>query len=292
MTFVVTGATGKLGRLTVEALLAKNIPAEQIVAGGRDLTKLADFADRGVHVRRIDYDDPDSLHDAFSGADKILLVSGTDVGRRVQQHRNAIEAAGRAGVKLVAYTSVPHADTTTLKLGAEHRATEEVLRSSGVPFAMLRNSWYLENYTEQLETFLEYGVIVGNAGDGPISAATRADYAEAAAEVLIKDGQAGKVYELGSDHPFTMSELAEQVSTATGRPIEYRDLPTDDYTQALIGAGLPEDDAEMLADSGPSLARGDLLVAGDDLRTLIGRPTTTMPEAVRETADALVGSRD
>jgi NAD(P)H dehydrogenase (quinone) len=287
MTTVITGATGQLGRLVVEALLNRNVPAEQIVAAGRNLAKIADFAERGVQVRAIDYNDAASLHQAFKGAEKVLLVSGSEPGQRIEQHRNAIDAAKEAGVGLVAYTSIANADTTGMQLAAEHQATEQALRDSGVPFTLLRNSWYLENYTDQLAMQLQYGAVLGSAGEGRVSAATRADYAQAAAEVLLRDDQAGKVYELGGDEPFTLSDLAGEVSAATGTPVKYQDLPVEQYTQALVDAGLPEAYAAILADSDLGIARGELLVTSGDLSSLIGRPATPMREAVQAAAGAV-----
>jgi NAD(P)H dehydrogenase (quinone) len=289
MTFVITGATGSLGRLVVEALLDHNVPAGQIVATGRDLAKISDLAERGVHVRPIDYNDPESLRQAFKGAGKLLLVSGSEVGQRTEQHRNAINAAKEAGVALIAYTSVANADTTGMQLAAEHQATEDALRASGVPFTLLRNSWYLENYTEQLAVHLQHGAVLGSAGKGQLSAATRADYAQAAAAVLLKDGQAGKVYELGGDEAFSLSDLAEAITAATGQPVKYQDLPAEQYTQVLQDAGLPEVYAAILADSDLGIARGDLLVTSSDLSSLIGRPTTPMREAVQAAASSLTG---
>ena len=281
MTIVITGATGQLGRLVVEALLESGVPAGQIVAAGRDLGKVADLAGRGVQVRQIDYQDPASLRHAFAGAGKVLLISGSDVGQRLEQHRNAIEAAKDAGVGLIAYTSIANADRTDMQLAAEHQATEEALSASGLPYALLRNGWYLENYTDQLGSYLQHGAVLGSAGDGRVSAATRADYARAAAAVLLRDDQAGKVYELGGDVPFTLSELAEEVSAAAGRPVNYRDLPVKEYAELLVGAGLPAGYAAILADSDRGIARGELLVTSGDLRRLIGRPTTSLREAVR-----------
>jgi len=280
MSFVITGATGHLGRLVVEALLARGVAPEEIVATGRHLDRLRDLADRGVDVRVADYDDPTSLKDAFAGADKLLFVSGSDVGTRVPQHRNVIDAAKEARVGLVAYTSIANADVTTIRLAAEHQETERLLRDSGVPHVLLRNSWYLENYTAQLPTYLEHGAVLGSAGTGLVSAATRADYAEAAAAALLAD-EPGTVYELGSDEAFTMGELAAAVSDAAGKPVAYRDLPEGEYAAVLIGAGLPEGYARALAQSDVGIARGDLLVTTGDLSRLIGRPTTSMPEAVR-----------
>lgn len=280
MTLVVTGATGQLGRLAVQALLDRAVPAEQIVAAGRNIDKLADLEREGVQVRAMDFDDAASLRAAFADAGKVLLISGSEVGKRVEQHRNAIEAAEQAGVELLAYTSVANADTSRMQLASEHQATEQVLRASGVPFALLRNGWYLENYTEQIPTYLQYGAVLGSAEQGLVSGATRADYADAAAAVLIKDAQAGKVYELGGDVPFTLADLAEEVGAAAGRSVSYQDLSEDEYTQALLGAGLPEPLAVMLADSDRGIARGELQVTTGELSRLIGRPTTSLKEAV------------
>lgn len=290
MTLVITGATGQLGRLVVEALLSRNVPAGQIVAGGRDLSKVADLAERGVQVRRIDYDDAGSLREAFTGAEKVLLVSGSEVGQRLPQHRNAIDAAKAVGVRLMAYTSIANADSTGMQLAAEHQATEKALRDSGVPFALLRNGWYLENYTNQLSVQLQHGAVLGSAGDGRISAAARADYAQAAATVLLSEGQEGKVYELGGDVPFTLSELASEVSAAAGQPVTYQDLPAEQYTQALVDAGLPEIYAAILADSDLGIARGDLLVTSGDLSRLIGRPVTPMRDAVQAAVRGHLGA--
>jgi len=280
MSIVVTGATGHLGRLAVESLLDRGIPGEHIVAIGRSIEKLADLPDRGVNVRRGDYNDPASLKDAFAGAEKILLVSSNEVGQRVQQHRNVVDAAAEAGVRLVAYTSIPKAETTPLLLAADHKATEAYIRESGIPFVFLRNAWYIENYTEQIQVALENGAFLGAAGDGRVSAATRADYAAAAAAVLTEEGHAGTVYELGGDHAFTMAEYAAVLSEQSGKTIIYRDLPAGEYAKALAGFGLPAPIAEVLADGDAGVARGDLLVETGDLSRLIGRPTTPLADVV------------
>ncbi|MET4095406.1 SDR family oxidoreductase [Arthrobacter sp. UYCu712] len=281
MSIVITGASGQLGRHVVEALLERNVPASDIVATGRSVGKLADFAARGVQVRAMDYTDPASVAAALRGARTVLLISGSEVGQRVEQHRNVIEAAKAEGVELVAYTSIANADTTGMKLAAEHQATEALLQKSGVPFALLRNGWYLENYTEQLPGTLAQGAVAGSAGDGRVSAASRADYAQAAAAVLTADGQAGKVYELGGDHAFTMAELAAEISAAAGKPVTYQDMPAADYAGMLAGVGVPEAFADILADSDLGIARGDLLVTSGDLQKLIGRPATKLAQAVR-----------
>ncbi len=281
MKYVITGATGHLGRLVVEALLQRDVPADQIVAVGRALDRVGDLADRGVQVRAVDYNDVSSLREAFLDAQKVLLVSSSEVGQRTSQHQNVINAAKDAGVDLLVYTSIANADSAGLQLAAEHLATEKLLADSGLPHALLRNSWYLENYTNQLAGFLGQGAVMGSAGNGRLSAATRADYAEAAALVLISEDQAGRIYEFGGDEAFTLAELAQQVAEASGRSVVYRDLPASEYTQALVGAGLPEPYAAILADSDLGIARGDLLVTTGDLSRLLGRPTTSMPDAVK-----------
>jgi NAD(P)H dehydrogenase (quinone) len=280
MSIVVTGATGHLGRLVVEALLERGVPAGEIVAAGRSTDKIADLAGGGVQVRRIDFADPATLTEAFAGAERVLLVSSSEVGQRAAQHRNAIDAAREAGVTLLAYTSIARADTTTMLLAAEHKATEEYLRESGVPFTLLRNGWYLENYTAQLPVTLEHGAILGSAGDGKVSAATRADYAAAAAAVLAGEGHAGQVYELGADQPFTLPELAAEITRQTGTEVVYRDLPVEEYTEVLVGAGLPDQAAAVFADSDLGIARGELLVESGDLSRLADRPTTSLTDGL------------
>ena len=278
MTLVVTGATGHLGRLTVEALLRRGVPAEQITATGRRTETLADLAERGVTVRRADYTDPVSLGEAFAGADRLLLVSSSEVGQRLTQHANAIDAAVAAGIGLVAYTSILKADTSTLSLAEEHRATEGLLADSGVAYVVLRNGWYTENYTAQLPVYLEHG-IVGAAGEGRVSAATRGDFAEAAAAVLTEEGHAGGTYELGGP-AFTMTELARVVSEVSGRAVTYTDLPVEQYTQVLVGAGLPEPMAAVYADGDRGIAAGELYVDTADLEKLLGRPATPLADTV------------
>jgi len=278
MSIVVTAATGQLGRLVVEALLARGVPAGDIVATARKPETLADFAVRGVVTRFADHDDPASLTAAFAGTDRLLLISGNVPGERVTQHRNVIDAARAAGVSLIAYTSIPRADRSTLLLAADHRATEVLLAESGLPHVLLRNGWYFENYTAQLPTHLEHG-IVGSAGEGRISGAPRADYATAAAAVLATDGHAGAVYELGGD-AFTMTEYAVALSAAVGREIHYTDVPPAQYEQILVGAGVPAPFAAALADADRGIADGELFVEGSDLEKLIGRAPTPLTEAL------------
>lgn len=276
---LVTGASGKLGRLVVEELL-KKVPASQVAVAVRNPAKAGDFASRGVQVRQADYSKPETLGPALAGVEKLLLISGNEVGQRAPQHKAVVDAAKKAGVKLLAYTSILRADTSGMALAKEHKATEDAIRASGIPFVFLRNGWYFENYTENLGPALAHGAMVGSAGEGRIAAATRADYAAAAAAVLTTPGHENKVYELAGDTPFTMAELAAEVSRKAGKAIAYNSLPPQQYQGILTGAGVPGPFAEILADSDVGASRGELNDTSGTLRKLIGRPTTSIADAV------------
>lgn len=277
---IVTGATGQLGRLVIAQLL-KRVAPEQIVAAVRDPGKAADLADQGVLVRHADYNDPASLDAAFEGASKVLLISSNELGSRVAQHRNVIDAAARAKVGLLAYTSVLRADRSTLALAAEHRATEDAIRAAGVPYTLLRNGWYVENYTGTLAGAVAHGALVGSAGEGRIAGASREDYAEAAAVVLTSAGPVEQVYELAGDTAFTLAELAAEVSRQSGKQIPYNNLPKQDYMALLLQIGLPAPLAELLVDSDTEAAKGALFDDGKVLSKLIGHPTLALAAAVK-----------
>ncbi len=288
---LVTGATGQLGSLIID-ILSKTLPATEISGlvregGGRASSKADQITARGVQTRRGDYDDPASLRSAFAGIDRLLFISSSTMEGRVAQHRNVVEAARAAGVSLIAYTSVLHADRSPLGLAEDHRQTEALLEASGVPYVLLRNGWYTENYMASLPAALAHGALLGAAGEGGIASAARADYAAAAAAVLVSaEAQAGRTYELAGDHAFTLSELAAEVSRQTGREIAYRDLPKAEYKAALLGAGLPLGLAALLADSDAGAAKGALFDDSGDLGRLIGRPTTPWTESVRQVLEA------
>lgn len=272
---VITGASGQLGRLVIEALL-KKLPASEIVAAVRKPESVADLAARGVIVRQADYDRPETLSSAFAGADKLLLISANEVGRRLPQHAAVIDAARTAGVKLLAYTSLLHADQSPLGLAVEHKATEALIRESGLPFVLLRNGWYTENYLAGVPAALTHGAVIGCAGDGRISSAARQDYAEAAATVLSSEGHAGQVYELAGDDNYTLAEYAAALSRASGKAVAYHDLPQVEHANALIAAGLPAPFADLIADSDAGAAKGGLFDTSRTLSRLIGRPTTPL----------------
>ncbi|CDG83754.1 SDR family oxidoreductase [Janthinobacterium agaricidamnosum] len=276
---VITGATGKLGRLVIAELL-KHSPASHIVAAVRNVDKAKDLATLGVQVRAADYNRPASLDAAFHGASKILLISSSETGQRTQQHQNVIDAARRAGVALLVYTSLLHADTSPLGLATEHTATEKAIRASGLNYSLLRNGWYFENYSEHFAPVLEHGVLLGSAKEGRISAAARADYAAAAATVLTAAAPA-QVYELAGDRGFTLAELAAELARQSGKPVAHKDLPEHDYKALLVGAGVPEGFAALLADSDVGASKGGLEDNSKQLSALIRRPTTTLAEAVK-----------
>ncbi|MGY4100101.1 SDR family oxidoreductase [Nocardia sp. R16R-3T] len=279
MTVAVTGAGGQLGRLVVEALLREG--ATPVVAIVRDPRKVADLAERGVEVRQASYDDPEALDRALAGVDRVLLISGTEFGTRVAQHTNVIRAAERAGVKLLAYTSIPRATENPLILAQEHQGTEEVLAESTVPHTLLRNSWYWENYVGALGQTLASGVLHGAAETGRVAGAARADYAEAAAKVLTTDGHAGRIYELGGDERLTYAELAQVISQVSGKPVRYENLSEQDYRAALEQAGLPGAYAAVLADVDAGINAGILDVDSGDLQKLLGRPSTPAADVIR-----------
>ena len=277
---VITGASGQLGRLVVQELLARGVPAGHIVAAVRNPAKVADLAAQGLQVREADYTRPDTLTSAFAGAQKLLLISSSEVGQRLPQHAAVIAAAQAAGVSLLAYTSLLRADTSPLGLAAEHVATEALIRTSGLPYAILRNGWYTENYLASVAPALQYGAFIGAAGAGRIASATRADYAAAAAAVLTQDLAGNPVYELAGDTSYTLAELVAELNRQTGKAVVYNDLPQAAFEAALLGAGLPAGLAALLADSDAGAAQGALLDEGRQLSTLIGRPSTPLAQAL------------
>jgi NAD(P)H dehydrogenase (quinone) len=277
----ITAATGQLGRLVIEQLLDSNTVADQVVAVVRNPEKAAALAGRGITVRAASYDDPAALEAAFAGVRKVLLISGTEFGQRVQQHANVIQAAQRAGVGLLAYTSVLRADSTPLAVGPDHLATEKILLASGLAHVILRNGWYHENYTASVPAALANGAFAGSAEAGRVSGAARADYAAAAVAALTGRAEPNRVYELAGDTAYTLEDLAAELSRQAGRAIPYVNLPEAEYAAILLKAGFPAPVAEMFARFDTDAANGALYDNGGELSRLIGRPTTPLAEAVR-----------
>jgi len=285
--YTVTGATGHLGRVVVQELLARGIPADRIVAIARTPERATDLAALGVAVREADYNRPETLGPALAGTRRLLLVSGSEVGQRVAQHGNVIDAAVAAGAESIAYTSIVNAATTGIGLAAEHQATEELLAKAGVPITLLRNSWYVENYTDNLAQTLQHGAVLGAAGDGRVSGATRADFAAAAAAALVGDEHVGATFELGGEPAFTLGDLAAAITQAAGTTVVYRDLPPVELVAALVEAGVPQPVAGILADADEGIARGELFTDSGDLAKLLGRPPVPFSAAVAAAVAAL-----
>jgi len=276
----VTGASGQLGRLVIEELI-KKIPVGDIVALVRDPGKAADLAAKGVVVRKADYNQPASLEAALNGVEKLLLISSNDLGgNRATQHKAVISSAKKAGVKLVAYTSVLNADSSPMLLAHDHKETEPALKASGLQYVILRNGWYNENWWMAIQSAPQHGAVIGCAGNGKFSAASRADYAAAAATVLTTEGHAGKTYELGGDTPFTLSDLAAEIAKQSSKPVAFNNLPEAAYKAALASFGLPEILAGLLADSDSAASKGALFNDSGTLGKLIGRPATPISSTV------------
>jgi NAD(P)H dehydrogenase (quinone) len=276
-TLAVTGATGQLGQLVV-AQLKDRVPASSIVALVRNPAKAASL---GVAARAFDYNRPEALAPALAGVETLLLISSNELGRRAPQHRAVIEAAKQAGVQWIVYTSLLHADTSAItSLASEHLDTEAALRASGLPYTLLRNGWYTENYTASVPGAVAGGAFLGSAGEAKISSAARADFAEAAALILTTEGHRGKVYELAGDRSYTLADLAAEISRQTGKTIPYKNLPEADYATALAGFGLPAPMAQAIASFDTGAAQGALFDESGLLSKLIGHPTASLSLSV------------
>jgi len=280
MTLVVTGATGNLGRLVVESLLARGIAPSDILATGRSVEKLADLAERGVKVAELDYTKPETISAALGAADTVLLVSGSEVGKRVAQHAAVIDAATAAGVARIVYTSAPKASTTALILAPEHKATEELITASGIPFTILRNGWYTENYAGEIEKGRENGVITASVGDGRVASASRKDYADAAAVVLTGTGFEGKVFELSGDVAWSFDDLAAAIAGIVGTDVAYSRLTPEAHAELLASFGLDEGTVGFVVGLDTNIRDGLLAETSGDLARLIGRPTTPLAEGL------------
>ena len=287
MTIVVTGATGHLGRLAIDHLLTRGVAATDIVAAGRSTEKLAALAGTGVRTAVIDFTDPATLDAAFAGADALVLVSGSEVGQRAVQHQNAIDAAVRAGVTRIVYTSAPKATTSPLILAPEHKATEEAITASGLSATILRNGWYNENYGQSFAQAAASGVYLASTGEGRVASAARTDYAEAIAAVLTSEGHEGAVYELSGDTAWNGEEFAAAASAALGREIVFRNVTPEEHTAALLGAGLDEGTAGFVVALDGNIRDGLLGETSGDLARLIGHPTTPIADYLRAEAAAL-----
>ncbi len=280
MTIAVTAATGQLGTLVVDSLLAR-VPASEIVAVVRDAAKAQPLADQGVTVRVAPYDDAAALVTALEGVDKVLLISGNEFGQRLAQHQNVIDAAAAQGVSLLAYTSAPAVDTSTLPVAPEHLATEQYLATSDLDVVLLRNGWYHENYLSSVDAARHTGAVLTSAGDGKVSSAARADFAEAAAVVLTTDQPLKPVYELGGDVAWSQADLAATLTDLLGTSVTVKEVSAEEQAAALAAAGVPQMWVDFTVATDASIRNGELEIAGNDLSTLIGRPTTPLADSLR-----------
>jgi NAD(P)H dehydrogenase (quinone) len=274
----ITGATGQLGRLVVDKL-KNRVNSSDLVALVRSPEKAADL---GIEARAFDYTKPDTLGNALTGINQLVLISSNELMDRVKQHENVINAAKAAGVKRIIYTSLLHADTTSLSLGKDHIETENLLKSSGIQFTILRNGWYTENYTSSIPGAVAGGAFLGSAKDGKISSATREDYADAIVAVLTNEGHEGKIYELAGDEAYTLSGLAAEISRQTGKEIPYKDLSEGEYSELLTSFGIPVAFAKAIAGWDVGVSKGDLFDDSKVLSKLIGRPTTPLSDSVKK----------
>ncbi|USQ81908.1 SDR family oxidoreductase [Ornithinimicrobium faecis] len=279
MAIVVTGATGHFGRLVVESLLERGVPAGDILATGRSTERLTELQARGVRTAVLDFDAP--ADGVLSAGDVLLLVSASEVGQRARQHQNVIDAAVRAGVSTIAYTSLLDAAESDLILAPEHKVTEEALQASGLPVTILRNGWYTENFEPALAQAQATGAVLGSTAGGRISAAPRADFAEAAAVVLTTEGHQGKVYELAGDNSFTLDDLATAFGDVLNTEVSHRDVDADTHREMLAAAGLADGLVGFLVAVDQSTAQGALESSSTDLSQLIGRPTEPLATTVQ-----------
>lgn len=287
MNIAITGATGQLGHLVIESLIKLN-SQHHIIALVRDLKKGFIFKDQDFEVRHFDYDQPQSLATALKGVDKLLLISANEIGRRVAQHKAVIDAAKKANVPYIAYTSLLNANTSPLGLAPEHRETEDLIKKSGLSYTLLRNNWYSENYLASLQNVIETGILFGAAADGKISSASRQDYADAAAYVLHGNEHNNKTYELAGSHAFTLNDLAGLISRASSKQIRYQNLTAEDYRLGLTQAGLVPDLVDVIVDADVQAAQAAMYSERDDLEHIIGRPTTPIADSIQHALQALM----
>jgi NAD(P)H dehydrogenase (quinone) len=276
---IVTGASGQLGTKVMHELL-RRVPANRLVAAVRSPDKASHLVELGVTVRHCDYDQPQTLETAFAGAGRILLISTNDFPRSIDQHTAVIDAARTVGVNLLAYTSLAHADSSTLKVAIPHRSTEPIIRESGIPFTLLRNNLYTEHFQPAIRQAARTGVLIGSTGEGKIASATRDDYAAAAAEVLVGDGHENKTYELNGQIAWTFRELASRITDLTGNIIEYQPVPRHKHFELLVSSGIPAPVAEIFVDTYEGIANGQLGDVTADLAHLIGRPINPLNHTI------------
>jgi NAD(P)H dehydrogenase (quinone) len=281
MSILVIGATGALGRLLLPELHRRGVAAADITAAGRNRQVLDTFAAEGYRTARVDLDDTDQIRAAVSGHDQVVLISGKDP-HRLRQHRAVIDAAKAAGARHLFYTSGVRADDPGFVLGADHQATEDAIRQSGLRYTILRNGWYIENYLGAMHGAAQTGVLTAAVGDGRVAPAGRRDFAEALAAVITTDGHDNQTYSLTGDTDYTYADLADAMAKVLGQPVTYRPADARQYRAMLTGAGLDAQTAGFLAALDANLGAGIMAYAGDDLTRLIGHPTMSLVDGLSQ----------
>ncbi|PLT27914.1 SDR family oxidoreductase [Peribacillus deserti] len=281
MKILVTGATGKLGSKVVEALL-KTVPASQLAVSVRNPEKAVGLQERGVEVRQGDFDHPETLDAAFAGIDRLLIISADgDNETRIRQHTDAVAAAERAGVKFIAYTSLGNASESNLFLAPPHRAAEDAILKTGIPYSFLRNNWYLENEISSIQGVIAGAPWITSAGSGKAGWALQQEYAEAAAAVLTGNGHENTVYEL-SGKLLTQEELVSALKLVLGKEVSFQQVDDTAYAEIMKGAGVPDFIIPMLVEIQKGIREGELEVESSDFEKLLGRPLTPIREALSQ----------
>lgn len=286
MKLLVTGATGKLGSKVVETLL-KTVPANQLAVSVRNPEKAEGLQARGVEIRQGDFDHSETLDAAFADVDRLLLISADgDNETRIRQHGHAVEAAKRAGVKFIAYTSLANASDSQIFLAPTHRATEEAIVKTGIPYSFLRNNWYLENEISSIQGVLAGAPWVTSAGNGRVGWALQQDYAEAAAAVLAGDGHDNTIYEL-SGEPLTQEQFVAALSDVLGRQVAVQQVDDQAYADIMKQAGVPEFVVPFLLEIQKGIREGTLDVESNDFEKLLGRPLVPIREAISQLVSSI-----
>ena len=290
MKMLVTGATGKFGTKVVETLL-KTVPASQLAVSVRKPEKAEGLRARGVEVRQGDFDHPQSLDSAFAGIDRLLIISADgDNETRIRQHRDAVAAAERAGVKFIAYTSLVNATESKNLFAPTHQATEEAILKTGIPYSFLRNNWYLENEIPGIQGVLAGAPWVTSAGDGRVGWALQQDYAEAAATVLSGNGHENKIYEL-SGKSLTQEEFVSLLGSVLGKEVTVQQVDDTTYADIMKNAGIPDFVIPILVDIQKSIREGTLDFESNDFEKVLGRPATPIKEALTQILNGITQNK-
>ncbi|WP_413367191.1 SDR family oxidoreductase [Lysinibacillus sp. 3P01SB] len=286
MKLLVTGATGKFGTKVVETLL-KTVPAGQLSVSVRTPEKAKELQAHGVEVRHGDFNYPETLDSAFAGVERLLIISADgDNETRIRQHANAVAAAERAGVKFIAYTSITSAQESTNLFAPTHKATEDAIKKTGIPYSFLRNNWYLENEIPSIQGVLAGAPWVTSAGNGKVGWALQQDYAEAAAAVLSENGHENTIYEL-SGKPFTQEEFASVLGNLLGKEVPIQQVDDAAYADIMKAAGVQDFVIPLLVDIQRSIREGSLDIESNDFEKVIGRPATPINEALTQIIDGI-----